>query len=154
MTITASDNSGDNVTITYLLSDKELTVDELNASVFTAYTGAFYIEPNNEYVIYAKLTDSSGNICYINSNGVVLDNVDPLISGIIDGKTYCEAQTVTINEKYVDSVTMDGTAVTLTDGKFTLSPADGKQTIVVTDKAGNKASSNESAARKAVFTKR
>ena len=139
VTITASDNSGDNVTITYLLSDKELTVDELNASVFTAYTGAFYIEPNNEYVIYAKLTDSSGNTCYINSNGVVLDNVDPLISGIIDGKTYCEAQTVTINEKYVDSVTMDGTAVTLTDGKFTLSPVDGKQTIVVTDKAGNKA---------------
>ena len=139
VTITASDNSGDNVTITYLLSDKELTVDELNVSVFTAYTGAFYIEPNNEYVIYAKLTDSSGNICYINSNGVVLDNVDPLISGIIDGKTYCEAQTVTIDEKYVDSVTVDGTAVTLTDGKFTLSLADGKQTIVVTDKAGNKA---------------
>ena len=139
VTITASDNSGDNVTITYLLSDKELTVDELNASVFTAYTGAFYIEPNNEYVIYAKLTDSSGNICYINSNGVVLDNVDPLISGIIDGKTYCEAQTVTIDEKYVDNVTVDGTAVTLTDGKFTLSPADGKQTVVVTDKAGNKA---------------
>ena len=139
VTITASDNSGDNVTITYLLSDKELTVDELNVSVFTAYTGAFYIEPNNEYVIYAKLTDSSGNICYINSNGVVLDNVDPLISGIIDGKTYCEAQTVTIDEKYVDNVTVDGTAVTLTDGKFTLSPADGKQTIVVTDKAGNKA---------------
>ena len=139
VTITASDNSGDNVTITYLLSDKELTVDELNVSVFTAYTGAFYIEPNNEYVIYAKLTDSSGNICYINSNGVVLDNVDPLISGIIDGKTYCEAQTVTIDEKYVDNVTVDGTAVTLTDGKFTLSPADGKQTIVVTDEAGNKA---------------
>ena len=139
VTITASDNSGDNVTITYLLSDKELTVDELNASVFTAYTGAFYIEPNNEYVIYAKLTDSSGNTRYINSNGVVLDNVDPLISGIIDGKTYCEAQTVTIDEKYVDNVTVDGTAVTLTDGKFTLSPADGKQTIVVTDKAGNKA---------------
>lgn len=139
VTITASDNSGDHVTITYLLSGKELTVDELNASVFTAYTGAFYIEPNNEYVIYAMLTDRSGNICYINSNGVVLDNVDPLISGIIDGKTYCEAQTVTIDEKYVDSVTVDGTAVTLTDGKFTLSPADGKQTIVVTDKAGNKA---------------
>lgn len=139
VTITASDNSGDPVTITYLLSGKELTVDELNASVFTAYTGAFYIEPNNEYVIYAKLTDRSGNTCYINSNGVVLDNVDPLISGIIDGKTYCEAQTVTIDEKYVDSVTVDGAAVTLTDGKFTLSPADGKQTIVVTDKAGNKA---------------
>lgn len=139
VTITASDNSGDPVTITYLLSGKELTVDELNASVFTAYMGAFYIEPNNEYVIYAKLTDRSGNTCYINSNGVVLDNVDPLISGIIDGKTYCEAQTVTIDEKYVDSVTVDGAAVTLTDGKFTLSPADGKQTIVVTDKAGNKA---------------
>ncbi len=61
-----------------------------------------------------------------------------VISGIENGKTYCEAQTVTINEKYIDTVTVNGTAVTLDEGgRFVLSPANGKQKIVVTDKAGN-----------------
>ena len=59
---------------------------------------------------------------------------------IENGKTYCEAQTVTITEKYVDTVTVNGTAVELDEsGSFVLSPADGEQKIVVTDKAGNTA---------------
>ena len=70
----------------------------------------------------------------------MLDGTSPVITGIEDGKTYCEAQTVTITEKYVDTVTVNGTAVTLdATGSFTLAPADGEQKIVVTDKAGNTA---------------
>ena len=61
-----------------------------------------------------------------------------MISGIEADKTYCEAQTVTIDEKYVGTVTVNGTAVRLDEaGSFTLAPADGEQKIVVTDKAGN-----------------
>ena len=53
-------------------------------------------------------------------------------------KTYCEAQTVTVDEKYTNIVTVNGTAVTLNaNNQFTLNPAEGTQTIVVTDKAGN-----------------
>ena len=138
--ITADDNSGDTVTIEYLLSDKELTADELNAETFNAYTGAFGISPDNEYVIYAKLTDASGNVTYINSDGIVLDSIVPGISGVENGKTYCSAQTVTITEKYIESVTLNGNPVTI-DGnnQFTLPAAEGEQTIVVTDKAGNTA---------------
>ena len=140
VTVTATDNSGETVTIEYLLSEKALAESELAGMTFTAYSAPFSINPDNKYVIYAKLTDTSGNVAYINTNGIVLDGTSPVITGIEDGKTYCEAQTVTIDEKYIDTVTVNGTKVTLDEnGGFTLSPADGEQRIVVTDKAGNTA---------------
>ena len=140
VTITAADNSGETVTVEYLLSAKELTKVELDGMTFTAYTAPFCIDPDNEYIIYVRLTDKAGNTDYICSDGIVLDGTSPVITGIEDGKTYCEAQTVTITEKYVDTVTVNGTEVTLDEnGSFVLSPADGEQKIVVTDKAGNTA---------------
>ena len=140
VTITAADNSGETVTVEYLLSDKELTKAELDGMTFTAYTAPFGIDPDNEYIIYVRLTDNAGNTDYICSDGIVLDGTSPVITGIEDGKTYCEAQTVTIDEKYVDTVTVNGTEVTLDEnGSFVLSPAEGEQRIVVTDKAGNTA---------------
>ena len=140
VTITAADNSGETVAVEYLLSAKELTKAELDGMAFTAYTAPFGIDPDNEYIIYVRLTDKAGNTDYICSDGIVLDGISPVITGIEDGKTYCEAQTVTIDEKYVDTVTVNGTAVTLdATGSFVLSPADGEQRIIVTDKAGNTA---------------
>ena len=140
VTITAADNSGETVTVEYLLSAKELTEAELDGMTFTAYTAPFGIDPDNEYIIYVRLTDTAGNTDYICSDGIVLDGTSPVITGIEDGKTYCEAQTVTVDEKYVDTVTVNGTAVTLDEsGSFTLAPADGEQKITVTDKAGNTA---------------
>ena len=140
VTVTATDNSGETVTIEYLLSEKALTESELAGMTFTAYSAPFSINPDNEYVIYAKLTDTSGNVAYINTNGIVLDGTSPVITGIENGKTYCEAQTLTVDEKYVDTVTVNGTEVTLDkNGSFVLSSADGEQRIIVTDKAGNTA---------------
>ena len=138
VTVTAADNSGEAVKIEYLLSDKALTESELAGMAFTAYSAPFSINPDNEYVIYAKLTDTSGNVAYINTNGIVLDGTSPVITGIEAGKTYCAAQIVTVDEKYIDTVTVNDKTVTL-DSKhqFTLNPAEGEQTIVVTDKAGN-----------------
>ena len=141
VTVTAADNSGKAVKIEYLLSDKALTESELAGMTFTTYSAPFSINPDNEYVIYAKLTDTSGNFAYINTNGIVLDATMPGISGIADGKTYCAAQTVTVTEKYIGTVKVNGTEVSLDEnGKFVLSHASGKQTIVVTDKAGNETS--------------
>ena len=140
VTINAADNSGETVTVEYLLSDKKLTKAEFDGMTFTAYTAPFGIDPDNEYIIYVRLTDKAGNTDYICSDGIVLDGTSPVITGIEDGKTYCEAQTVTIDEKYVDTVTVNGTEVTLDENNsFTLAPADGEQKIVVTDKAGNTA---------------
>ena len=61
VTITAADNSGETVTVEYLLSAKELTKAELDGMTFTAYTAPFGIDPDNEYIIYVKLTDTAGN---------------------------------------------------------------------------------------------
>ena len=141
VTVDASDNSGDEVKIEYLLSAVELTEAELSGKSFTEYADAFSINPDNEYIIYVKLTDKSNNIAYISSQGIVLDGTSPVISGIDNGKTYCEAQTVTVIEKYIDTVTVNGKSVTLDENnQFVISPADGEQRIVVADKVGNMAS--------------
>ena len=139
VTINAADNSG-TVFVSYLVTDRDLSEEELKSLVFSGYEEPFHIDPNGEYIVYAMLVDASLNITYLRSDRVTLDNVLPVIGGIEDGKIYCEAQTVTINEKYVGTVTVNGTAVELDEsGSFTLSPADGGQKIVVTDKAGNTA---------------
>ena len=144
VTIAAADNSGEAVTVEYLLSAKELTKAELDGMTFTAYTAPFGIDPDNEYIIYVRLTDKAGNMNYICSDGIVLDGTSPVITGIENGKTYCEAQIITIDEKYINTVTVNGTEVTIDKGgSFTLSPADGGQKIVVTDKAGNTAEMTE-----------
>ena len=139
VTINAVDNSGV-VFVSYLVTDKELSEAELNSLVFRAYEEPFCIDPNGEYIVYVMLVDENINITYLRSDRITLDNIQPVISGIENGKTYCEAQTVTVNEKYVDTVTVNGTVVTLdADGGFVLPPTNGEQKIVVTDKAGNNA---------------
>lgn len=139
VTINASDNSG-TVFVSYLVTNRDLSEEELGSLVYNAYDEPFLIEPNGEYIVYAMLVDESLNITYLRSDRITLDNIRPVISGIENGKTYCEAQTVTIDEKYIDTVTVNGTKVTLDEnGGFTLSPADGEQKIIVTDKAGNSA---------------
>ena len=139
VTINAVDNSGV-VFVSYLVTDKELSESELNSLVFRAYEEPFCIDPNGEYIVYVMLVDENINITYLRSDRITLDNIQPVISGIENGKTYCEAQTVTVDEKYVDTVTVNGTVVTLdADGGFVLPPTNGEQKIVVTDKAGNNA---------------
>ena len=139
VTINAVDNSGV-VFVSYLVTDKELSEAELNSLVFRAYEEPFCIDPNGEYIVYVMLVDENINITYLRSDRLTLDNIQPVISGIENGKIYCEAQTVTVDEKYVDTVTVNGTVVTLdADGGFVLPPTNGEQKIVVTDKAGNNA---------------
>ena len=139
VTINAVDNSGV-VFVSYLVTDKELSEAELNSLVFRAYEEPFSIDPNGEYIVYVMLVDENINITYLRSDRITLDNIQPVISGIENGKTYCEAQTVIVDEKYVDTVTVNGTVVTLdVDGGFVLPPTNGEQKIVVTDKSGNNA---------------
>lgn len=139
VTINAADNSG-TVFVSYLVTDQDLSEAELQSLVFSGYEEPFHIDPNGEYIVYAMLVDANLNITYLRSDRVTVDNVQPVITGIENGKTYCEAQTVTVDEKYVDTVTVNGTEVTLDkNNSFTLSPADGEQKIIVTDRAGNTA---------------
>ena len=137
VTINAADNSGI-VFASYLVTDQDLSQEELVSLVYRAYDEPFRIEPNGEYIVYVMLVDASLNITYLRSDRLTIDNVQPVISGVENGKTYCGARTVTITEKYIDTVTVNGTTVTLdVNNSFVLAPANGGQKIIVADKAGN-----------------
>ena len=141
VSISAVDNSNEEVKIEYLLSNGLLSLNELDNQTFNLYTRPFNVNPNNEYVIYAKLTDTSNNISYISTDGLVLDDISPLIKGVEDNKTYCEKKTVTINDKYINSVKTNGNDVTL-DSNNSFILGYGKQNIIVIDKSGNKSEVN------------
>ena len=131
VTINATDNSG-TVFVSYLVTDQDLSEEELKSLVFSGYEEPFRIDRNGEYIVYAMLVDTNLNITYLRSDRVTVDNVQPVIGGIENGKTYCEAQTVTIDEKYLDTVTVNGTEVTLDEnGSFILSAADGEQKMLL-----------------------
>ena len=137
VTINAADNSGI-VFASYLVTDQDLSEEELKSLVFNGYDEPFRIEPNGEYIVYVMLVDASLNITYLRSDRLTLDNAQPVISGVENGKTYCGARTVAITEKYIDTVTVNGTTVELDESdSFRLAPANGGQKIIVADKAGN-----------------
>ena len=73
----------------------------------------------------------------ITINGVEKDDAAPVLSGIENGKTYCEPVEATVDETNLAKVTINGVETTVNDGKFTVNPAAGEQTIAATDKAGN-----------------
>lgn len=87
VTINAADNSGI-VFASYLVTDQDLSQEELVSLVYRAYDEPFRIEPNGEYIVYVMLVDASLNITYLRSDRLTLDNVQPVISGVENGKTY------------------------------------------------------------------
>ena len=74
------------------------------------------------------------------NDNVVVDKIAPVIEGAENNKTYCESTTLTITDKNLKSVKLNGKTVTLTDGKLTLVPSVETQTVVATDKSGNSTS--------------
>ncbi|MDR3363417.1 MAG: YDG domain-containing protein [Clostridiales Family XIII bacterium] len=72
--ITASDDSHDDTIVEYLLSATEIATEAEAEQLpgWQTYTGAFDINPDSKYIVYAKLADASGNAAIINSAGVVL----------------------------------------------------------------------------------
>ena len=141
VSISAVDNSNEEVKIEYLLSNGLLSITELDNKTFSLYTRPFNVNPNSEYVIYVKLTDTSNNVSYISTDGLVLDDTSPVVTGIESGKTYCEKKTVTVNDKYINSVKVNGNEVTL-DSNNSFILGYGKQNIIVTDRSGNKSEVN------------
>ena len=142
VTITGEDvNNGSGLNkIYYYVASEKMTLDEVKNmadSQWTEYKDSFYINPDNEYVIYSKITDNAGNVTYISSDGIVLDKTSPIISGVQDGQVYYGDTTFKVTDKYFDSVTVDGKEVNLTDGGYTITADNNEHTIVAKDKAGN-----------------
>ena len=134
------DESKHAVKIEYLLSIAPLTEERLKKCVFNEYDEPFELTSDNQYIIYAKLTDYAGNVTYASSEGFELDTTLPVIENMTDGGHYdfCNQTYLKISDKNIDKVTVDGREETLdSDGQLRLRATGEEQTVVVTDKAGN-----------------
>ena len=110
------------------------------------YTGAFNtaslnLEEGKPYVIYAqlgtKLLARYGVVC---TEKIIIDKTAPAITGAKNGDVFCGEgdKTLTVTDLYLDTVTVNGVAVTPNEqGEITLTDARTPQTVVATDKAGN-----------------
>ena len=66
-----------------------------------------------------------------------IDTDAPVISGMEDGRTYYGRVEFSVTDANDFTVTVDGNAVSLEDGKYTIEPDNGSHTVTVTDIAGN-----------------
>lgn len=140
VTVTAGDASGEDVEVEYFIGDKMYFVGSWGGNTFAPYTGPIGIDADGKYAVYVKITNASGKVTYLSSDGFVIDTTAPVIEGVEAGKVYCDEVTVTIVEENVDTVTVGGEPVTLDENnRFVVPPANGPVTIVVTDKLGNRA---------------
>ena len=112
---------------------------DYNAAEYTAPVRVSdLLAEDKEYILFVDYYDYASRVVVINTEKLVLDKTAPAFAGIENGKTYCGAQRVTVEEKHLESVTVNGARVELgADNSFTLAPAGGRQTVVATDKAGN-----------------
>ena len=95
---------------------------------------------NGSLTFYAR-NEAKGFISEAITVTYKIDKTVPEISGAENGNTYCEAKTLTITDNYdLANVTVNGAAATLTDDKLLLEPAEGTQTVIARDKAGNETS--------------
>ncbi len=136
VTVTAEDaESGITKTEYYLATEK---TDDFTNVQWTAFEGSFDIDPNNKYVVYIRITNGAGYRTVINSDGVVLDSIAPVISGIENGKAVYGDATFTVDEDNLASVTVDGKTVDAVDGKYTIPADNAEHTLAVADQSGNR----------------
>ena len=105
-------------------SDSLTCSDETDSGVFE-----FYVKNIQGGFISEKITEY-----------YKVDKTAPVISGVENNKTYCEAVILTVTDENLDTVLLNGAPVALSDGRLTLNPTEGEQTVLARDKAGNSAS--------------
>lgn len=137
VSITAEDEGSGVASIHYYLAFYEQTVEQLNAVYnWKKYTEPFVIRPDNKYVIYVRVEDKSGNVSYINTDGLVLDETSPTIDGVRSRGVYYTTQRVEAKDNFsLASFKVDGSASTgVIGGNPTVET---KHTLDAWDSAGN-----------------
>ena len=139
VTITGADHETGVNSVEYYKANSAVT-DVTTITEWTTYE-KFSVASEGEYVIYAKITDNSGNVCYISTDGLVLDVTKPVISGVVANGEYCDDVVIKVTDAYAMDVTVNGEVVSLeANSNYTLEAvnANGTEyTVVATDKAGN-----------------
>lgn len=141
-----------NVKVSYLLvsgSDAKAyttkaLADKYSAKEFKEYTASFNIDPDDKYVVFARIEDHAGNVTFVSSDGMIVDATAPTVNGLENNKTYCGDVKFTVTDEHLDQVTdtigEETKTLEAVDGEYTLSA--GTHKITATDKAGNKTEVN------------
>ena len=141
-----------NVKVSYLLvsgSDAKAyttkaLADKYSAKEFKEYTESFNINPDDKYVVFARIEDHAGNVTFVSSDGMIVDATAPTVNGLEINKTYCGDVKFTVTDEHLDKVTdtigEETKTLEAVDGEYTLSA--GTHKITATDKAGNKTEVN------------
>ena len=145
-------DSSKNVKVSYLLvsgSDAkayttEALAEKYSAKEFKEYTESFNINPEDKYVVFARMEDHAGNVTFVSSDGMIVDATAPTVNGLENNKTYCGDVKFTVIDEHLDKVTdtigEETKTLETVDGEYTLSA--GTHKITATDKAGNKTEVN------------
>lgn len=129
--------SDQGATIEYLVTDQAMSEDALKSADMNGYEGAFDLDGDGSYIVYARFT-LDDKTAFASTPGIVVDSEAPVISGIEDGGVYCKTATMTVTDANLSKVTIDGTAKKPdADGSLKLAATGTSRTIVATDKAGN-----------------
>lgn len=101
-------------------------------------TGFWYGERAvTEMTAYADLAEND-TVKTVTLTARWADIAAPTVTGLVDGKTYCGSVSFTVSDNDgVKTVTVNDRAQQPEGGRYTLSPAAGKQTLVITDHSGN-----------------
>ena len=151
-TVTVSAESGSDEynieKVSYFLasSEEKLSDDDLDAledSKWTELTGnTFNLNPGNRYVVYVKIVDGAGSVAYVSSDGIVVDNTAPRITGITNEKKYCSGVSFEVTDDVLlKSVTVDENIVKPDkNGSYIIDKNETElnHTIIAEDMAGNK----------------
>lgn len=145
-------DSSKNVKVSYLLvsgSDArayttEALAEKYSAKEFKEYTESFNINPEDKYVVFARIEDHAGNVTFVSSDGMIVDATAPTVNGLENNKTYCGDVKFIVTDEHLDKVTdtigEETKTLEAVDGEYTLSI--GTHKITATDKAGNKTEVN------------
>ncbi|WP_195976403.1 OmpL47-type beta-barrel domain-containing protein [Hydrogeniiclostridium mannosilyticum] len=135
----------------YLVANSQQTLEALKASDKWQAGGSFTLEPNGAYVVYARVTDYAGNVFYLSSDGVIVDDKAPVIDVVYNqaGK-WALTKDAKINVEVTDNLsevkeiayTIDGERYTTEDTAFSITNLpEGDYDVVINavDHAGNTA---------------
>ena len=122
----------------------EALAEKYSAKEFKEYTTSFNINPDDKYVVFARIEDHAGNVTFVSSDGMIVDATAPTVNGLENNKTYCGDVKFTVTDEHLDKVTdtigEETKTLEAVDGEYTLSA--GTHKITATDKAGNKTEVN------------
>lgn len=140
ITISATDAGIGLKEIEYMITDGLMLSDGSDeGSVWKTYQGPFTLEADGKYVIYARLTDKEDNSTIIMSDVIILDATAPVISGIENGKVYCDDEVkFTVEDEYLENVFINGEeAEADEEGYYIVTVGEDVQVIEAVDKSGN-----------------